>query len=332
MSSGSCTVKLRCAPVELQTVVNRALETVQPLIEATGHQLIVALPEQPVWLEADLVRLAQVVSNLLNNAVKYTHTPGQIKLSARCERGQAVLRVRDTGIGIAAEMLPRIFEMYMQTAPADSHALGGLGIGLTLVRNLVELHHGTVEARSAGLGCGTEFVVRLPVSAALRDRIDESGKGGISPPTNVAARRRVLIVDDNQDAADSLRMLLRLLGHQVRVAHHGGGALEAVAAELPEIVLLDIGMPGMDGYEVARRLRALPEGKQLVLVALTGWGQEHDRQRSRAAGFDQHLTKPVESAALEAVLQMQTSEVVVPRAKSRSEPVLAGESDPNAVH
>jgi CheY-like chemotaxis protein/two-component sensor histidine kinase len=290
-------VELRKERVELATVVARAIETVRPSIDCENHQLTVSLPDEPVWLEADLVRLAQVLANLLSNAVKYTEAGGQIGLSAAVEAEHVVIRVRDSGIGIAPETLPRLFEMFMQVAPGASRSQGGLGIGLTLVKNLVEMHGGTVEVHSGGLGQGSEFVVRLPPAVVhVAER---------SPPISAAPaeapRRRILVVDDNADAAHSLAMLLKLRGHEVRVALGGAEALEFARTDPPELVFLDIGMPGMDGYEVARRLRA-QFNWSVTLVALTGWGTDQDRLRSREAGFDQHLTKPVDLLALEAVL------------------------------
>jgi CheY-like chemotaxis protein len=294
-------IDLRRERTQLSSVFARAVETARPSIDNEGHTLSVALPEQPVWLEADVVRLAQVIANLLSNAAKYTERGGQIWLSA-CPAGSRVeITVRDNGIGIAPEMLPRLFDMFVQVAPSASRSQGGLGIGLTLVKNLVELHGGSVEAKSAGLGEGSEFVVRLPVIVEPERGNGDTSADAEGPP----AARRILVVDDNVDAADSLAVLLRLQGHNVRVAHGGQDALDAVASDPPELVLLDIGMPGMNGYEVARRLRSHYSADELILVALTGWGQEQDRQRSRDAGFDFHLTKPVEFKALEIVLASQ---------------------------
>jgi CheY-like chemotaxis protein len=292
-------IRLQKEPVELTSVLARAVETSRPLIEERGHELTITPAGCPLWAQGDPVRLAQVVSNLLNNAAKYTEKGGRIWLSAAREEGQAVLRVRDTGMGIPVEMLGSVFELFTQADRSLDRAHGGLGIGLTLVRQLVEMHQGSVEAHSDGPGKGSEFVVRLPLMAepAPPDRPGRSASAGPDGPS-----RRILIVDDHGDVAESLRTLLDLAGHQVAVAHDGAAALEAVASFRPEVVLLDIGLPGMDGYEVARRLRALPAGKALVLVATTGYGQLEDRSRSRAAGFDWHLVKPVDLEELSGVL------------------------------
>jgi signal transduction histidine kinase len=293
-------VELRREPVELATVVARAVETSQPVVDAEGHQLTVALPPEPLWVDGDLVRLAQVVSNLLNNAAKYTERGGQILLTAGREGSEAVLRVRDTGVGIAPELLPRLFDMFFQAERRTRESQGGLGIGLSLVRGLVELHGGSVEAHSAGPGQGSEFVVRLPLLARTEAAATPQPQAQVMP--GGLAPRRVLVVDDNVDAADSLAMLLRLEGQEVQVAYEGATALARAEAESPAIAFLDLGMPKMDGYELARAFRRHPALKGTVLVALTGWGQPEDRQRTREAGFDHHLVKPVESAALHRLL------------------------------
>ncbi len=295
-------IELRKEKVELSTVIARAVETVQPLIEAQGHELTAQLPPESLSLDADPVRLAQVVGNLLTNAAKYTEAHGRIRLTAQREDGEAVLRVRDSGIGIAPDMLPHIFELFVQVDHAATRSQGGLGIGLTLVKNLVEMHNGTVEAHSDGLGEGCEFVVRLPLmSKEHRQRTEEENGGAPQEPVR-SSGHRLLVVDDNRDAADSLAMLLRLQGHEVRVAHDGPAALEMVKGYCPALVFLDIGMPGMDGYEVARRLRQQPGLENVRLAALTGWGQQEDRRRTAEAGFDHHLVKPVEPKALDGLL------------------------------
>jgi PAS domain S-box-containing protein len=291
-------VELRPEPVELVTVVARAVETSQPLIDAEGHELLVSLPPEPLWLNGDLVRLAQVVSNLLNNAARYTDRGGKIWLTGHREEGQLVIRVRDTGCGIAPEMLGRIFDMFLQADRRTKNAQGGMGIGLTLVKSLVEMHGGSVEAHSDGPGKGSEFVVRLPGWAG---RVASGEAGDAAPPPIKLPSRRVLVVDDSPDAADSLAMLLRLEGQEVRVAYDGPTALGLARDFRPRLVLLDIGLPGMDGYEVARRLRQQPGLGGVVLVALTGWGQEEDRRKSQEAGFDHHLVKP---AGLEELQQL----------------------------
>jgi signal transduction histidine kinase/ActR/RegA family two-component response regulator len=295
-------IELRKEWVELSTVIARAVETVQPLIEAQGHELTVQLPSESLALDADPIRLAQVVGNLLTNAAKYTEANGRIQLTAQREDGEAVLRVRDTGIGIAPDMLPRIFELFVQVDHAATKSQGGLGIGLTLVKNLVEMHHGTVEAHSAGLGRGSEFVIRLPLMPQEERQRNEDDNGDAPHESARSSSHRLLVVDDNRDAADSLAMLLRLQGHEVRVAHDGLAALELAKDYRPEMVFLDIGMPGMDGYEVARRLRQTPGLEKVVVAALTGWGQQEDRRRTADAGFDHHLVKPPEPKVLERLL------------------------------
>ena len=295
-------VQLRKERVELAAVVQNAVELSRPVMEAQSHELTVTLSPEPVHLEADPTRLAQVFTNLLDNAAKYSEKGGRIWLSAERQGAEVVVSVRDTGIGIASEHLPRIFEMFSQVTPALERSHGGLGIGLALVRGLVELHGGTVEARSAGAGSGSEFVVRLP-ALPPEEHIPgrkSAAEGGES--LGAAPRRRILVVDDNCDAADSLAMLLRLAGQDVRVAYDGPAALSQRDEFRPELMFLDIGMPGMDGYEVAQRLRQQPGLESLVLVAMTGWGQEEDRRRSREAGFDHHLVKPVEPDLLHKLL------------------------------
>jgi CheY-like chemotaxis protein len=240
-----------------------------------------------------------VVGNLLTNAAKYTEPGGRISLTAQREGTEVALRVRDTGIGIDREMLPKVFDLFVQAAPAAARSQGGLGIGLTLVRSLVETHGGTVEAHSAGPGQGSEFVVRLPLAAPAPPVPAGDGEARRDP---AALRRRVLVVDDNEDAAESLALLLGLAGHEARVAHNGPDALRLVESEPPELVFLDLGMPGMDGFEVARRLREVPGRDGLLLVALTGWGTKEDRRRTTEAGFDRHLVKPVDPKALEELL------------------------------
>jgi PAS domain S-box-containing protein len=292
-------VELRKARVELAAVVNTAVETSQPLLAEAGHELTVALPVEPVHLDADQTRLAQVLANLLNNSARYTPRGGQVWLTAEATDAEVVVRVRDTGVGIPGAMLPRVFDMFTQVNRTLERTQGGLGIGLTLVRRLVELHGGRVEAHSAGPGQGSEFVVRLPRASAPVATVNGSDGGPRPAP---GPRRRILAVDDNRDAVESLARLLRLAGHEVQLAIDGPSALEAAAAYRPEVVLLDIGLPGMSGHDVARQLRATPEGRGLLLVAVSGWGQEDDRRRSREAGFDHHLVKPVDPDALRQLL------------------------------
>jgi PAS domain S-box-containing protein len=300
-------IELRREPVELATVIARAVETANPFIELQGHQLEISTPKESLLLDADPVRLAQVVGNLLTNSAKYTEANGHIWLSARREGDQAILVVRDTGIGIAPDVLPHIFELFVQADHASTRAQGGLGIGLTLVKNLVEMHDGNIEAYSCGLGKGSEFVIRLPLMAQERQNLDDQSTARHDSPSGKAGRR-LLVVDDNQDAAISFSMLLSLQGHDVQVAHDGPSALERVMTFRPDMIFLDIGMPGMDGYEVARRVRQTPELANTVLVALTGWGQDEHRRRTAEAGFDYHLVKPPEPKAVESLLADLASE------------------------
>jgi signal transduction histidine kinase len=295
-------IELRKEQLELATVVQSALETSKPLVDAARHKLTVNLPAEPLILHADPVRLAQVLANLLNNAAKYTPEGGQIWLTAGSTGSDAVVSVRDSGTGIPAEMLPKVFDLFMQVDQTYSRAQGGLGIGLTLVSSLVSLHGGTVEARSEGLGRGSEFVVRLPL---LAERLELDASDLRDSPPSAMSPRRILVVDDNRDAADSLGMLLKFLGADVRTVNDGPSALEAFQTYRPSVVLLDIGMPGMDGYEVARRTRQQPEGAGVTLIALTGWGQDEDRRRSKEAGIDHHLVKPVDLSVLEQLLAIQ---------------------------
>lgn len=291
-------IELRKEPTDLCAAIATAVETCRPLIDAARHQLTVTLPSGPMLVDADPVRLTQVFVNLLNNAVKYTDPGGKIRLHAHAGHDRAVVTVADSGIGIPTEFLPRVFEMFVQVDGNDRRARSGLGIGLTLARRLVGMHGGSLTAHSAGPGRGSEFTVRLP----LLDR-DVSRRSSQAPAKHhVAGLPRILVVDDNRDAADTLGAVLQMLGAEVRVTHDGHAALEAVASFRPAAVFLDLGMPGMDGHEVARRIRADRRAPQPVLVALTGWGQEKDRRATRAAGFHRHLVKPAEIEDLEDVL------------------------------
>ncbi|HEV7508107.1 MAG TPA: ATP-binding protein [Thermoanaerobaculia bacterium] len=294
-------IELRKERVELATIVKGAIEASRPLIDQRDHELTVTIPPQPIHLEADLTRLSQVLMNLINNAAKFSDRAGRIWVTAERENDSVLIRVKDTGIGIPAEMLPRIFDMFTQVDRSLERSEGGLGIGLTLVHRLVEMHGGTVEARSEGPGKGSEFVVHLPVAVVIQDP-GPQGKAGHGEAVVTPAARRILVVDDNLDAAESLGMLLGMLGHEVHTAHDGLEAIEAVAQFRPDVVLLDIGLPKLNGYEAARRIREQEGGTSLVLVALTGWGQEEDRRRSKEAGFDHHMTKPVDFADLQKVL------------------------------
>jgi signal transduction histidine kinase/ActR/RegA family two-component response regulator len=290
-------VELRKERVELAAAIQDALEACRPLIEAAGHDLAVSLPPEPIVLDADPTRLAQVFSNLLNNAAKYTPRGGSIRLTAERQGDEVVVKIRDTGIGIPADMLPRVFEMFTQVDRSLERSQGGLGIGLSLVRGLIELHGGSVEARSEGPGRGSELLVRLPVHAPVRAA--HAAAGGSRQAA--APRRRILVVDDNRDAADSLALLLTLQGSEVRTAYDGLEAIDAAAAFDPDVVLSDLGMPRMSGYEAAQKIREQCSGR-VVLVAMTGWGQEEDKRRSSEAGFDFHLVKPVALDALEQLL------------------------------
>ena len=294
-------VRLQRVPVLLETVVDDAVELSRPLVEAAGHQLVVERAPEALVVDGDPVRLTQVFSNLLNNAAKYTPAGGRLQLSSAREGQEAVLRVTDSGAGIAPEMLESIFDMFVQVSGTDRAAQGGLGIGLTLVKSLVELHGGRVEASSAGLGRGATFSVRLPLVAApdMAAPITHERPGGAPAPETGS----VLVVDDNHDAADSLGELLRAMGMPVQVAYGGEEALQAAAARHFDVAVLDIGMPGMDGCDLARQLRARPGLQHLKLIALTGWGQDSDRARFASAGFEHHLLKPVDPAALLGLLQ-----------------------------
>jgi len=295
-------IEVRREPVDLGSIVLSAVETSRPAIEAGRHRFTLSLPAEPVVLDADFVRLAQVVANLLNNAAKYTDSGGEISLAALREHGEAVIRVRDNGIGIAPEMQARLFEMFAQAEDSLARSRGGLGIGLALARTLVELHDGRIEAHSAGRGAGTEFVVRLPL-ARRASRAVQAGKASPLAQAPPRERRRVLVVDDNVDAARTLEALLRELGHDVEVAHDGRAALAAARERRPEVVLLDLSMPGMDGIEVARALRRQPGFADVRFAAVTGLGQEADRRRTSEAGFDAHLVKPLSPEDLRRVLE-----------------------------
>lgn len=287
-------LQIRREQVELVSVLQNALETSRPMIDASRHHLTISVPREPIYVDADPTRLAQVVSNLMNNAAKYMARGGSIWLTVIRNDGEVVISVRDRGIGIAPEQLPRIFDMFAQVQPALERPEGGLGIGLWLVRSLVELHGGAVEAHSDGPGAGSEFIVRLPVLRAPVPRI--SAPDG-DHEAAAARRHRILVVDDNRDTAESLAEVMRLQGHEVRAGYDGVQAAEICASWLPDVVLLDLGLPKLNGYEAARRIRAQSNGREILLVAVTGWGQEEDRKRSRAAGFDHHLVKPVDPAA-----------------------------------
>jgi CheY-like chemotaxis protein len=285
-------LELRRERVEVATVVRNAVETSDPLIQAAGHRLTVSLPGEPLWVDGDPVRLAQILANLLNNSARYTERGGEIAVHARREDGMAAIAVRDNGSGIPPQILPEIFEMFSRGERGAAYAPGGgLGIGLALARRLAEMHGGTLHAHSEGPGRGAEFLLRVPLAAHT------PRPAAAAPDAGVLPGKRILVVDDNRDAADSLAMLLNFLGAEVNVVYDG-----AFESYRPGVVLLDIGMPGMDGFTVARRLREAPGGRGVPIVAITGWGQEEDRRRAREAGFDHHLVKPPDMTALRSLL------------------------------
>jgi len=292
-------VQLELADVDLTTVVEHALEVSQGLIDSRNHKLELSLPDEPVLLRADLTRLAQALANLLNNAAKYTEPGGRIRLGAELRADELCIRVSDDGMGIDAELLPHVFDLFFQSATTPDRTHGGLGIGLTLVRTLVEMHGGQVSAASAGRGHGSEFTIRLP---ARRGTPRRAGPTADSAPATRALR--VLLVEDNADSADAFAHLLRRRGHETYVARDGIQGLEEARLLRPDVVLLDIGLPGLDGFEVARRLREGGDAEGMLLVAMTGYGQRSDRQRAREAGFDHHLVKPVKLDDLERVLAL----------------------------
>jgi CheY-like chemotaxis protein/anti-sigma regulatory factor (Ser/Thr protein kinase) len=290
------TLELRREPVEVATIVRNALETSEPLVLAARHRLDVHLPGERLLVHGDPVRLAQLLANLLNNAAKYTDPGGRIELSAWREDDLVAIRVRDNGRGIAPHELARIFEIFVRGE--DERAQGGLGIGLALARQLARMHGGTLEAESAGRGEGSDFTVRLPLSQPQAGRRDDAPQAAPARPIP----RRILVVDDNRDAAESLAIILGAFGAETRVAFSGADAVAALESFAADVALLDIGMPDMDGYETARRVRARFADRGIALVALTGWGQEQDRRRSREAGFAHHIVKPPEIEVLRNLL------------------------------
>ena len=302
-------IRLQLEPVEVSAVVELAKELSGPLVTARRHRLQLTGPAAPLWVRGDATRLAQVLANLLNNAAKYTDEGGLIQLTIESEPKWVLLRVRDNGIGISPEMVQSIFDLFTQATRSLDRSQGGLGIGLTLVRHLVGMHGGSVSVRSAGPGQGSEFVVRLPrlPDPPTANSSDGSAASAPRPP------RRVLVVDDNQDVADSLLIILQQQGHEVRVAYDGPAALKLAESYLPEVVLLDIGLPGLDGYEVARRLRALPALHGALLIALTGYGQPDARRSALDAGFDVHLVKPVDPQTLTDLMGRATLARTYPR-------------------
>ena len=295
-------IELRKEPTQLADVVALAVEISRPIIDLHQHRLTVDLPDERIVLNADPGRLAQAFANLLNNAAKYSGDRNQIDVSARREGDRVVFRVRDYGIGISSQMLPRVFDMFAQADDSLTHAQGGLGIGLTIVKALVEMHDGTVRARSGGAGKGSEFELTLPILAAAPASASSNALDVASGGVSSSRARRVLMVDDNVDAASSLGMLLAMQGHDVRTANDAGSALRVIETYIPDVVLLDIGLPGKNGYELAREMRSMPSLKHVLLVATTGFGQEEDKRRAKDAGFDVHLVKPVDPDVLNGLL------------------------------
>jgi PAS domain S-box-containing protein len=297
-------LELRRERVELTAVIEDAVETIRPIMEARGHDLRVRLAPGPILVHADRTRLAQVFSNLLSNAAKFTERGGRIRLTSEREGNEIVVRVQDNGIGIAPAMLPRIFDMFVQADRSLERTQSGLGIGLTLVKRVAEMHGGSVEARSEGTGKGSEFLVRIPIDMAMPVQGEAPPSDGDAVASHTSIR--VLVADDNEDAVRSLAMMLRAMGHEVHTAQDGAEVLEAAAEIMPTLILMDIGMPRMNGYDAARRIREQPWGRNITLVALTGWGLEEDKRLAAEAGFDRHVVKPVESSVLRSILASLT--------------------------
>ena len=295
---------LRREPLALASVVEQALEIAQPLVDEYGHTLSIALPAGPVRVDGDLTRLAQVFSNLLINAAKYTHPGGRLGLTMAVHGDEVEVRVADNGIGIAAEQLPHVFDMFAQGQSAIDRVQGGLGIGLSLAKGFVEMHGGRIEAHSAGIGKGSEFVVGLPLAeAAEPDVAAQLSPAAVDVTAAPPAGCRVLVADDLRDSADSLALLIGAMGHEVRVAYDGEQALQEAGAFRPDVALLDLGMPKLNGFDLCRRIREAPWGRAMRLVAQSGWGQDADRRRTAAAGFDHHIVKPIDPAALAELLR-----------------------------
>jgi signal transduction histidine kinase len=296
ISSGK--IQLQQEQMDLADAVRNAVETSRPLLSSGRHDFSLVLPETPLMVKGDMVRLTQVVANLLNNAAKYTPEGGRIQLSLASQNEWAEIRVKDSGVGIPAEMLGGVFEMFTQVNRHLNRAQGGLGIGLTLVKRLVELHHGWVKVTSEGEGRGSEFIVRLPLLVTRDAPVMDT----LLPPREPDKRHRILLIDDNADGLGMLKLLLTTYGHEVATASSGEQGIDQAASFAPNVIFLDIGMPGMDGYETAKRLHQLSQADHFVLVALTGWGQEEDRRRTREAGFDHHLVKPINARSIEKLL------------------------------
>jgi signal transduction histidine kinase/ActR/RegA family two-component response regulator len=297
-------LELKLEPIRLEAAIRTALETARPLIDGSAHRLVLEGADTKVELMADPVRISQVLSNLLNNAAKYTERGGTIRLSVVREDAMVAITVQDSGVGIDSDSLPGVFDLFSQVDRTLERSQGGLGIGLTLVKRLVEMHGGRVEAHSEGSGRGASFTVRLPV---LERALPEPPAPKVEPQAAAKPRagRRILIADDNQDAAESMALVLRMLGNDVRAVHDGSEAVKVAATFDPEVVLLDIGMPLMNGYDAARAMRSAEWGRDMLLVALTGWGQDDDRKRATEAGFDLHYTKPLEPSDLRRIVEMR---------------------------
>jgi len=293
--------ELQRAPLCVRLAIETAVEACQSQIAARGHDLSVSMSSEPLVVLGDFARLTQVFANLLSNSAKYTEPGGHIELTLRRDGTDAVITVKDNGIGIPIESLNLVFDMFSQVQSHQQHAGGGLGIGLALVRSLVEMHHGRVEAKSAGPGTGSLFTVRLPL---LQELVAAAPTAGTVEPSQVAkpAPRRILIADDNSDAAESLAGILRSQGHETYLAANGRQAVELAKAHRPEIIFMDLGMPHLDGLEATRQIRTQPWGRSILIAALTGWGQQGDRNRSREAGMDMHLVKPIDLADIAKVL------------------------------
>jgi signal transduction histidine kinase len=319
-------ITLTREPLEVSTLIRCAVETIQPLIQERDHALILQVPPEPLRVNGDSTRLTQALGNVLGNAAKYTDRGGRIELRCSRQGADVEIRVRDNGIGIPAELLPRIFDLFTQLDRRSDYSSTGLGIGLALVRRLVEMHGGSISAQSAGAGAGTEFLIRLPLATEPSGERPEDHTELPGRRDEPAVSRRILLADDNADALESLATVLRLRGHEVYSAPNGALALETAARHMPEVALLDIGMPLLDGYEVARRIRAQEWGKAVTLVALTGWGQEADRRRSHEAGFDTHLVKPLDLEKLTALLAQLPAQASAPVSAEMSYRIRYGEA------
>ena len=320
-------IEIRREPVEVGTVIAHAVEASRQLVESKRHALEVELGPEVLWVEGDLTRLAQVVGNLVNNAAKYTSPGGRIRVGSRRQGDQVEIHVTDNGAGIDAAEQPRVFDLFMQVEGTRRHSQGGLGVGLALVRRLVELHGGSVTVQSEGAGHGSTFILSLPRAAAF-------GREALAPAAAADAQatpagRRVLVVDDNVDAAETLGMMLALAGHETRIAHDGHRAIEAAREFLPQVAFLDIGLPGVSGLDVARRFRADPALAGTYLVALTGWGTEDDKRMCLESGFDLHLTKPVDVEAVERALAGWTGFSVAEAATRKQPPAAPSAAAPS---